>query len=220
MNYFIDTNIPLGYVIIHDKHHPTAKEFLEKNKNKLFWSNLVKKEYSIKFFKILDLIETFLDMVKHILKNNCNSFKNYIQFEKFILEKTKFCNLDRFKKCKILEHFWKTNLYNFKNQELYNIFSQFTNTFDKIYFTRDLHLNQILKLHNCGLNNYLKYIKYAEKLYDWGVHNPDCKIITDAHDCGLLNDNLTFITIDMKMLKKIIGKNVSFLKIKEFKSLN
>ena len=79
-------------------------------------------------------------------------------------------------------------------------------------------MNGIVNLHDCGLDNYMKYLDYAMQLKEWGIHPPDCKIITDAHDLGLHHDNLIFVTADVKLLEKIAGHDTSFLKIIKFQS--
>ena len=81
-------------------------------------------------------------------------------------------------------------------------------------------MNNILILHNCGLNNYLNYVDYAEKLYEWGVHKPDCKIVIDAHDCGKTHPDRIFASADKKMIDLILEHNTDFLNIFEFKSCN
>ena len=87
-----------------------------------------------------------------------------------------------------------------------------------MYFKRDKKLNEILILHDYGLDNYLKYPDCASQLKEWGVHSPDCKIIADAHDCGLVHDNLIFVSNDTRMLELIANHDTSFLKIIEFAS--
>ena len=64
--------------------------------------------------------------------------------------------------------------------------------FEKPYLIRDKKLKKILIIHDCQ-DSYLKYDSYAKQLYEWGVHSPDCKIITDAHDCGFEQKNLIFV---------------------------
>lgn len=60
MNYFTDTNIPLGYTVIHDRWHVESTDFILKNQNKIFWSNLVQEEYSNKLSYITHDVERFL----------------------------------------------------------------------------------------------------------------------------------------------------------------
>ena len=67
MVFFVDTNIPLGYTVIHDKWHDTSKKFIENNKGSVFWSNLVRDEYSRKLENIIDEIEYFLEASEDIL---------------------------------------------------------------------------------------------------------------------------------------------------------
>lgn len=107
MNYFIDTNIPLGYAISHDKWHNVSKTFLDNHqKDSIFWSNLVKNEYTKKFNEILDDINTFIANCKTLLKENQKDFINYFDFEDFLIRKTKMNSLDNFKKQMILKQFW------------------------------------------------------------------------------------------------------------------
>ena len=219
MHYFIDTNVALGYTVIHDKWHPPSEKFITETSEDIFWSNLVKKEYSSKLNNIENSIDFFLKRTKLILKNNQKDFINYYDFERFILKGTKICDLDKFKKQKILENFWSK--YEFDegiSKVISTKFNDFTREFEKIYSKRDYKLNSTLKFHDCGIDNYLNYLDQAKQLYEWGVHKPDCKIITDAHDCGSKHDNLIFVSNDCEMLEKIVNRNTTFLNIIEFKS--
>ena len=222
MNYFIDTNISLGYTIIHDKWHNVSKTFINNHeKDSIFWSNLVKNEYAKKFNKIIDDMNIFIIHCKIILKDNQKDFINYYEFENLLIKKTKIDRLDNFKKQKILKEFW--NKYKFNegiSEAIYLKFLEFIHEFERVFHIRDQKLKNILIIHDCGLNNYLKYLDYAKKLYKWGVHKPDCKIVIDAHDCGKNHDDLIFISADKKMIEKILNHNTNFLSITEFKSCN
>ena len=222
MNYFIDTNISLGYTIIHDKWHDVSKTFINNHeKDSIFWSNLVKNEYAKKFNKIIDDMNIFIIHCKIILKDNQKDFINYYEFENSLIKKTKIDRLDNFKKQKILKEFW--NKYKFNegiSEAIYLKFLEFIHEFERVFHIRDQKLKNILIIHDCGLNNYLKYLNYAKKLYKWGVHKPDCKIVIDAHDCGKNHDDLIFISADKKMIEKILNHNTNFLSITEFKSCN
>ena len=221
MNYFTDTNIPLGYAVIHDKWHKKSTEFILDDENTIFWSTLVRKEYSNKLSDIIFDVESFLKRTNLILKNNERSFVNFYEFEKFILSRTKHLCLDEFKKRKILENFWNDNDFLYENPEnIHTNFKKYYDGFQKIYFQRDKKLNSLLILHDCGLNNYLRYLDYAKTVHKWGVHSPDCKIIVDAHDCGKTHDDLIFVSTDNEMIGKILEHNTGFLNIIEFKSCN
>lgn len=219
--YFVDTNIPISYTVIHDKWHEPVNEFLCETEEDIFWSNIVSNEYSDKLGDIIFEVESFINETKHILKNNYKEFINYKEFENFIIWKTRECTLDDFKKIKILEEFWNHFDLNFPSSyDLYLKFDKFYKGFQNVYFKRDQKLNTILKLHDCGVDNYLNYLNFAKKIYEWGVHSPDYKIITDAHDCGIAHDNLVFVSTDGEMLDVLLNNDTSFLNIIEFRSLN
>lgn len=197
------------------------KNFSRILKNQFFWSNLVKREYELKFSEISDEIGYFLDVVENILENNENDFDYYLEFENLIINQTRNVPLDSIKKHKILEHFWNDHVeVNIVHDELLNSFKRFNSNFNKIYFMRDKKLNKYMRLHNCGVDNYLKYLKFAKQLYEWGVHAPDCKIIMDAHDCGFKYDDLIFISNDEVMIDVLNNHDASHLNILEFKSCN
>lgn len=103
---------------------------------------------------------------------------------------------------------------------IYEKFRNYYDGFEKIYFARDDYLNRTIHFHDCGMDNYKRYLNYAEYLGFYGIHNPDCKIITDAHDCGLKHDNLKFVSNDKEMIMEINSHKISFPVIIEFKSLN
>lgn len=98
MPFFIDTNIALGYSIIHDKIHESSTRLIHESKEDIFWSNLVQEEYTKKFDDILDEIEIFLKFAEKILETNEKDFINYYSFEKYVLNRTKNYKLDIIKK--------------------------------------------------------------------------------------------------------------------------
>lgn len=222
MSFFVDTNMPIAYTVIHDKFHENAASFINSHEeDSIFWSTLVKNEYGDKLEDIIDDMTNFLESCEDLLNINQKDFMNYYDFEKYILKRTKDCRLDYTKKQKILEHFWKKyDFFEGISRIISSKFSVFINHFEQIYYARDSKLEKILILHDCGINNYLKYFNYAKQLYEWGVHKPDCKIIADAHDCGKTHDNLIFVSADKKMIEIITSHNTSFLNIAEFKSCN
>ena len=140
MNFFVDTNIPLGYTVIHDKWHEKSKTFIENHaSDSILWSTLVKKEYRKKLNDIIDEVRIFLEYCKSILKTNQRDFINYFEFENFIIKKTKVCTLDNAKKQKILEEFWNSTALNegiaemvyLNSVNFFMIFKNYTST-DKI----------------------------------------------------------------------------------------
>lgn len=220
MSFFIDTNMAISFTVIHDKWHESSCELFNKD-DCLFWSNLVKKEYGVKLNDIIDEIDIFFNLTKDILKHNHKDFINYFDFEKFIIIKTSGCSLDMFKKVKILMHFWNKYFTNDGiSRIVYEKFKIFCDEFESVYFHRDEKLNKLMTLHDCGLDNYKKYLSYALSLHSGGIHSPDCKIITDAHDCGLNHDGLIFVSNDLDMISLLNDYGASFLSISEFRSCN
>lgn len=193
MTNFIDTNVAVGYTVIHDKWHNYSKDFINDNSS-IFWSTFVKEEYQDTLDDIIDDMGDFLDKTTYLLEKNQSDFTNFSDFENFVLKNTRKCELDRHKKQKILEEFWHTNQFTYAISKVISIkFNEFIGTFQKPYAERDTKLKGHLTLHDCGLDNYKKYLNYAEYLRSHEIHKPDYKIITDAHDCGLKHGNLTFI---------------------------
>ncbi|MDO5859309.1 hypothetical protein [Methanobrevibacter sp.] len=221
MSFFIDTNMAIGYSVVHDKWHDNAVKFICETEEDIFWSNLVQKEYCKKLGKIISIVERFLKRANLLLKNNETSFTNYKEFENFILKETKDIPLDKNKKITILENFWWEFDFCYEvPQILFEKFNDYYDGFQNVYFTRNSKLENMIKLHDCGIDNYLRYLDYANKLFEWGIHSPDCKIVTDAHDCGLKHDKLVFVSTDEKMINNISRHNHSFLSIIEFRSCN
>lgn len=221
MNYFVDTNITIGYTIPFDKWHQQSVNFFKETTKPIYWSNLVKKEYKKTVNGIIDDIEIFLIEVKKILKNNDKDFSNYFIFENFIKKRTSHCKLDNIKKIKILETFWKRNeLIEGISTDIYIKFQNFARNILQIPSKRDMNLKNILILHDCGLDNYLNYYDYARELYNNGIHSPDCKVIVDAHDCGLKHEDLVFVSNDVKMIEILSNMDTSHLEIIEFKACN
>ncbi len=149
MPFFVDTNLALGYTIIHDEWHDKADAFINKTNEAIFWSNLVKKEYDDKMNEILDDIDVFLKLTETILRNNEKDFLNFYDFENYILKRTKRCKLTKKKKQKILEHYW--DKYAFSDgiaHVVYLRFQHYNKNFKKMYFKRDKDLNSQLILHD------------------------------------------------------------------------
>lgn len=129
--------------------------------------------------------------------------------------------MDIIKKTKLLEKFWeKNNFIDVISEELYIKFNQFSRDIRNVYYSRELVLENILFLHDCGLDNYLRYKNCATWLCNGGVHKSDCKVVLDAHDCGLIHDDLSFVSNDDELLELISKLGTSHLEIVEFRSCN
>ena len=136
------------------------------------------------------MINVFLAKISSILSMNKKSFVNYYSFEKFILNNTKECLLDKTKKIKVIEFFWETKEIIFNDTSI-DILLKFDSFLIKYLNNQDSNKNELenkINLYNCGIKNYLKYGIYLEKLKNRGVHKTDCKVVLDAHEFGLKNN--------------------------------
>lgn len=86
MAYFADTNLALGYSVVHDKWHKKSKKFIENHEN-IYWSNLVQAEYENKLNDIENQSEFFLKRVKLTLKNTLKSLLIIMLLKNISLEK-------------------------------------------------------------------------------------------------------------------------------------
>ncbi len=87
MNFFTDTNIPIGYTVIHDRLHKPSKTFINNHStDSIFWSNLVQQEYKKTLNDIIDDMNVFLSYCKSSLETNQHDFINYFDFENFLLK--------------------------------------------------------------------------------------------------------------------------------------
>lgn len=106
MNIFLDTNIPIGYTVIHDRLHEDSKTFIDNHEtDSIFWSTLVKKEYRQTLNDIIDEVKIFLEYCKSILKRNSKDFINHFEFENFILKKNKRMYIRQYEKTKNFRKF-------------------------------------------------------------------------------------------------------------------
>ena len=83
MNIFLDTNIPIGYTVIHDRLHEDSKTFIDNHEtDSIFWSTLVKKEYRQTLNDIIDEVKIFLEYCKSIFNvvNLIFSKNSYFSF--------------------------------------------------------------------------------------------------------------------------------------------
>ncbi len=86
MNFFIDSNVAIGYSVVHDRLHDNSVEFICETEEDIF-GHLVQDEYLRKLGEIIHLVERFLKRTNLLLKNNETSFTNYEEFENFIMKK-------------------------------------------------------------------------------------------------------------------------------------
>lgn len=100
MKNFIDTNMALGYTFSCDKWHDLAKDFF-KNKDEVYWSNNVEKEFNSKYEEIFKEISNFMIKILSLLKTFKKSFINYYSFENIFYPILKLLNQILPKKLKL-----------------------------------------------------------------------------------------------------------------------
>jgi hypothetical protein len=221
MDYFIDTNIALGYSFKCDKWHNCAFNIVSNNLDKINWSNTVEMEFNKKFKEIYEFIRMFLDNMNDLIQLESQMPVNYYSFEKYILNNTQSCKLDIFKKVKIIEFFWDRYNGNFENNiEMQFNFLEFSKLNLSQYKSMRNELQYIVKLYDCGLDNFKNYPKLVRKLTEEiGIHNPDYKITIDCHDFSIKNRiDVIFLTSDKRFFNKV--RDLEFLKIKKYELCN
>ena len=168
MEYFIDTNMSIGYSFSCDKWHKLTFDFISDHKNNINWSDNVETEFNTKFREIFEEINRFINALPKLIKEDSEDFLNVYSFEKYVLGKTHNCTLDIFKKSKIIEYFWNNYVYNSNtsNSDLKIKLEMFISTYLIEYDILKKQLESIVKPYNCGTNNYLNYPKLINKLFN------------------------------------------------------
>lgn len=219
MDFFIDTNVAVAFTFFPDKFHDSIKDFVLERYYETYWSNNVFKEYEKKYEDIYPQFENFLDCILLNLKKNNVGFINKYSFEKFIMEKTKYVNLDLNKKLNLIDIFWDEVISGvFKGEyEFLSFFENYSIYVPKLFESNDDFLKNYLNFYDCGLDNYKRYPKLLSSLKEMGVHNPDYKIILDAHDFAR-DRFVVFVSADKKFMNKLI--NFKGLDVDDYMLLN
>lgn len=196
MDYFLDSNIIIGYSICIDKWHESSKNVFNKGKT-IYWSPLVKQE---SLYKIKKLIDKYNFIFKEIEEN----------IEEGIVQKEYFFNQVR--NLELIEnHFqlaeilwtigrWYEEVH---SEELLNFLEELTgilyNTSQKRYFYCTEYL-----VEHVRKNKYEKILNSFNSLKNENftiIHYPDDEIILDAHDLANTGKDIEFITSDKKLLE-------------------
>ena len=219
MNYFIDTNIAIAFSFYPDKHHSSSREFIINTVEDIYWSNNVLSEYEKKYDDISNPIKTFLNEIILSLENYNGLFFNQDSFEKFVLRNTDYIDLDVIKKKRLINIFWENIILGFfkEKEEFFVLFKEYALEVPAVFENNKIFLKDNVRLFDCGKENYKKYSGLLNSLIEIGVHNPDYKIILDAHDFA--KENFTvFVSTDKKFLSRVM--NFNGLNINEYKLLN
>lgn len=208
MDAFCDTNVLIGYVFILDYlNRYSAIVFNEYST--VFCSDNVKNEYD----------KVFKDKYKK-LSNQIFYLQNYlgksgVEFYDLKLIKKEFDDLNK-DFIGFLDSFWN----NYLEFNGYITLAEISNSLDicrrdlkENTFFRDSKLKDMMTLINNNNDNYEEIDKKVKSLK---IHSSDRKIVLDAHDFNLKNNNpLDFITFDERLFNGIKRvQNFSFNSIK------
>ena len=230
MNYFLDTNVELGYVFCTDPWNDKS-EYLLNKQDTFYISYCVKKEFNKKYNDILKKQMNFLYSLRKELNNENPSKKlsfNNLKIKSLTIYLKR--DFDENLKKEIVKVLWKRceHKHEFDSQlnESVCTVKDFLIYLKKFIrgFNRNL-INRTCSFRTMVIECEKRTNKYSDlnnTLLNNGIHFPDNHIILDAHDLSL-NDGivLNFISTDNKMIKK--AKNIinsvsidKFLYLKEF----
>lgn len=224
MNYFLDTNVGLGYVFCTDPWNDKSEHLFNKD-GTFYISYCVRKEFDRKYNNILKKQMNFLYSLQKVLEIEDYSKKLSLKDLKL---KSLFAELKRdFEdnlKEKIVEVLWKRceNKHEFDSQseeyvcavkDLLIYIKKFMRGFKGKLIDRTRFFKSMVIEYEKRTK---KYSDLNDKLSKIGIHYPDSYIILDAHDLSLNDEiSLNFISADKKMIER--AKNIlNLLSIDDF----
>ena len=215
MNYFLDTNVGLGYVFCTDPWNDKAEHLFNKE-DTFYISYCVRKEFDKKYNNILKKQRNFLYSLRDELETEDSSKKlslKNLKLKSVTIELKK--DFEDNLKEKIAEVLWKRceNKHKFDSQlkeyvctvkDLLIYIKKFIRGFKGKLIDRTRFFKSVVI--ECEKRNN-EYSDLNDALLNIDVHYPDNCIILDAHDLSL-NDGiaLNFISADNKMIEK--AKNI------------
>lgn len=212
MNYFLDTNVELGYVFCTDPWNDKSEHLFDKE-GTFYISYCVSREFDKKYNDILKKQMNFLYSLRNELEIEDSSKKlslKNLKIKSLIIELKR--NFDDNLKEEIIEVLWKRcgNKHIFDSEleeyvctvkDLLIYIKKFIRGFKgKLIARRRFFKSVVIECEK----RIKTYSDLNDKLLNQiGIHFPDNFIILDAHDLSL-NDgiDLYFISADKKMIKK------------------
>ena len=195
MDYFLDTNVELGYVFCTDPWNPPAITVFD-SKDKLHYSRKVDKEFQYKFGLFLKEQKQFFLKVSDELEYLGIKKVNYNTFESIGLSVDLINDFDENKKESCLKKLWdisnKNHDENIKVKNLVRKIRNFARNFEKFTFVRKINFEQ--KVLICRDRTEM-YSEIFEALKNVGIHDEDNFIILDAHDLAC-NESLVFFCLN------------------------
>ena len=213
MDYFLDTNVELGYVFCTDPWNTPAIIVFDSN-DKLHYSDNVDKEFQKNLSIFLRQQRDFFYSVaeelgylglRNIGYNEFNSIGLSVEFNDFAENKKESC----------LKLLW--DIANKKKKDKIEVkglvrkIMRFHRNFEHFLLKRKTAFERKVMFHKRDDD----YIEIFEELKNLGIHEEDNNIILDAHDLATTQSlNLDFVTSDNAVHK--LPQQVSKLNINEF----
>lgn len=221
MDYFLDTNVELGYVFCTDPWNAPAVTVFD-SKDKLHYSRKVDKEFRKNFIKFSKQQKHFFLKVSEELEDLDFKKVNFNTFKSIGLSVELNDDFAKNKKESCLKKLWdisnKNNYEDIKVKNLVREIRTFARNFEKLIFNRKIHFEQRVVM--C-LDRVEDYSKLFDDLNKVGIHNEDNVIILDAHDLACRESlTLNFVTSDndvYELPQKVPALNINeFLHLKNF----
>lgn len=215
MDYFLDTNVKLGYVFCTDPWNTPAVTVFD-SKDKLHYSQKVNMEFQKKFNLFLKEQKQFFYKISNELDDLGIRAIKYNVFESIGLSVELIYDFENNKKKSCLKKIW--NIINKNNHDeilvktLVISIRTFARNFEKVTFNRKNNFEKKVVMCSDRDENYTNIFN---KLKDVGIHDEDNVIILDAHDLACKNGLfLNFVTSDNDVYD--LSPKVSELNINEF----
>lgn len=211
MNYFLDTNVKIGYVFCTDPWNDESVKLLESG-NVFYNSNCVEKEFNKKYDYIIKEQKNFFYSLRDELKESSTqvlSLKDLkIKSQMIYLER----DFEENKKDNISKVLWKVSQPKHEYDDdlktdvcsVYNLLKyigKFIRGFERKLMERRSYYESEVMFHNMDE----KYMDLNERLlFGCDVHYPDNCIVLDAHDLSLTDCiDLEFISTDRNMIESV-----------------
>lgn len=219
MDYFLDTNVELGYVFCTDPWNALAVTVFDSN-DKLHYSRNVDKEFQKNFIKFSKEQKQFFFKICDELESLGLEKVSYNGFKSIGISVDLIFDFAENKKESCLELLWnisnKDNEDKIKVKDLVRLIKSFGRNFEKIIYDRKRSFEQKVMISPMRTEDYSKIFEELDKL---GIHDEDKEIILDAHDlAGRDSLSLNFVTSDNDVFE--LPKQVSALNIHKFLHLN
>lgn len=206
VDFFIDTNVIIGYIFSLDPLNKYSNKLIQQKHN-LLYSKHVQQEYENKlkskrkeYNKFFKFIQIKLDSYKKDLFNT-ELFQNFIN--QFYGKNKQFSKKDLRKTINIFLKDFELE-YNCKINDLKKLFNRFTNEFNSKIFRLEDKLNQHVNvINNHDAKNYENLKKIISNKTN--IHKEDENILLDAEEYAKEHDKLKlfFITWDKQFFKGV-----------------